>query len=217
MTRDPHDRTPEDELLAERGRLLVADAVANVRAPDELRTRIALQERIHAREHTWRGRLGVLIPATFAVAAMIALVVVIAVTSGDRNPTVPAVALVALRGHEQASVPDDPRFPYRGGPGWTPSGARDDTVGGRATTTVFYRDARGREAAYAIVSGAPLDVPDGRRTTVRGVPMTVAQDGARTIVTWRRAGHTCVVSASRAVPAARLLALAAWHVPREGA
>ena len=37
--------------------------------------------------------------------------------------------------------------------GWRSTGARNDRIGGRAVTTVFYADGRGHRIGYAIVAG----------------------------------------------------------------
>jgi hypothetical protein len=38
----------------------------------------------------------------------------------------------------------------------------------------------------------------------------VLRKGDRTIVTWRRGGHTCILSGPAKVPTGKLLALASW-------
>lgn len=224
MSDAPDTPTPEELELAERGRQLVA-ATARERAPDALRMRLEGERRRAQAEHSWRGQLRVLVPAAAGIAAMIVLVVVIAVGSGGRTPSVNAVALVALRGHEGPAPSAAPGRPYaldvsvdgvpfpawRGGGAWRAAGVRDDTVGGRTTRTVFYRGRSGREIAYGIVGGDALDVPAGTSTIIDGVAYTTVDDGARRFVTWRRGGHTCVVSAPKAVPAKVLLDLAAWR------
>jgi len=93
--------------------------------------------------------------------------------------------------------------------GWRDSGARSDTLGGRAVTTVFYSNADGQRVGYAIVAGpAP---GNGVGTVVRrwGVSYRLSsQDGANVIV-WRRGGHLCVM-AGRGVSPHTLLSLASW-------
>lgn len=84
--------------------------------------------------------------------------------------------------------------------GWQATGVRTDRIGGRATTTVFYR--RGaQQIAYTIVSGHPL-TPGRRATTITA--------GGRHIVTWQRRGHTCVLSGQN-VPVSALRELATWR------
>lgn len=94
--------------------------------------------------------------------------------------------------------------------GWKPAGARHDDPSGRGATTVFYAKG-GRRIAYTIVSGDALDSPSDARTTKRGgVEYRSFSNNGRTVVTWKRDGHTCVLSA-KAVPPAELIALADWR------
>ena len=61
---------------------------------------------------------------------------------------------------ELAAAVEGVSFPYWGERfGWRSTGARSDRVGGRAVTTVFYADGRGRRIGYAIVAGAPAPRP----------------------------------------------------------
>ncbi|MBV9803229.1 MAG: hypothetical protein JO130_08575 [Solirubrobacterales bacterium] len=89
-------------------------------------------------------------------------------------------------------------FPYWGDRfGWRATGMRTDRLDGRPLTTVFYR--RGAASiAYTIVAGPALPAR-----------LTTWTDGGRTIVTWTRRGHTCVLS-GRGIPARELQRLAAW-------
>lgn len=93
--------------------------------------------------------------------------------------------------------------------GWEAIGSRVDTVAGRTVTTVTYRK-DGVMFGYAIVSGAPLPVPDGGRVvTQEGTPITVVNVAGGSVVTWQRKGHTCVIVGDR-VPEATLVELAGW-------
>lgn len=101
------------------------------------------------------------------------------------------------------------RFPnFAGKFGWRASGARTDELEGRDTRTVFY--ARGRRTlAYTIVAGDALDRPDASSTVREGVELRVLREGGRTVVTWLRQGHTCVLS-GEGVDEQTLLELASW-------
>ena len=78
-----------------------------------------------------------------------------------------------------------------------------------ANRTVFYRR-EGRRVAYTIVEGDQLAWPPGSdRAELEGTELRVFEDGPRTVVTWRRKGRTCVLSATN-VPRDQLLELAAW-------
>ncbi len=103
-------------------------------------------------------------------------------------------------------------FPYWGDRfGWQTAGARTDTVAGRTVTTVFYTHRGAGRVWYSIVSGAALSVPAGSPTIERhGVSFHVVRATNPTVVTWREAGHTCILTA-RAVDAGTLVRLAAWQ------
>jgi hypothetical protein len=94
--------------------------------------------------------------------------------------------------------------------GWEPVGARQDDPSDRSTTTVYYGNGA-RTVAYTIVSGNALDPPsDARSTTRGGVEYRVFRTGGRTVVTWERDGHTCVLS-GRNMRSAELVTLADWR------
>lgn len=93
--------------------------------------------------------------------------------------------------------------------GWRGSGARKDTLGGRAVTTIFYSNASGQRVGYAIVAG-PAPASHGGAVVQRwGVSYRLSsQDGAN-LIAWRRGGHLCVM-AGRGVSPRTLLNLASW-------
>jgi hypothetical protein len=75
--------------------------------------------------------------------------------------------------------------------------------------TVFYRW-HGRRLAYTILAGPALHVPHAFQPVVRnGVLIRHLLIGGRTIVTWARAGHTCVLTGQR-VGLERVRRLASW-------
>lgn len=211
---------PEDE-LAERGRLLVAEAVAGTRAPQQLRVRLEAE-----RGRRWlpaaRWRRGRVLAPVLALAATVVVAVVLA--TGGSSPTVLGAAQLAVRGAALPAPAADARRPaalraevdgvafpaWYDAFGWRASGAREDALEGRSTRTVFYA-ADGVEAAYTIVSGEALPIPeDSEVRRVGGTVLWVLGDEGRRVVVWERDGHTCVMSASHAVPEQRLLELAAW-------
>jgi hypothetical protein len=60
------------------------------------------------------------------------------------------------------------------------------------------------------VAGAALERPgDGDQATREGTELWLYRSDGRDIVTWRRRGHTCVLSA-KGVPRGELLDLAGW-------
>jgi hypothetical protein len=189
--------------------------------------------RLHARVHQRRGRgrvhergarrtvIGGALAATVAVALAVILVLPGALSGA---PSVAETAALAEKPPTQAApapVPgtpqllqaevDDVPFPnYAAKFRWTPAGARKDDPSGRSATTVYY-DKGKRTIAYTIVSGDALEPPsDARATTRGGVEYRSFRDDGRTVVTWKRGGRTCVLSA-RAVPRAELVTLADWR------
>jgi hypothetical protein len=81
------------------------------------------------------------------------------------------------------------------GAGWVPAGAREDRLDGRAAVTVIWQRG-GRRMAHTVVSGAPLQPPEGaRRTGRRGVLLHSFEAGPRIAVSWPQRRGTSVISA----------------------
>jgi hypothetical protein len=218
---DEPDRLPDEDELAERGRLLVASAVARTEAPQALRERLAAQ----AAAPAWTRRR--LRPFAWAAGALAVIALLAVVVSGgggpsERAPTVLAVAKTTAAGADAAAPRpaeggfvdarmDDVRFPDWTELRWPATGQRTDRVGDRTVRTVFYAAPDGTTAAYAIVEGPPLEPPDtGRERRVRGTTYRVLQADDERIVTWEASGQTCVLRAPASVPEERLLSLASW-------
>ncbi len=164
-----------------------------------------------------------------ALAAVAVVAVVLALTGGSGTPTAaPTLLQAASAGVRPSTQPPPPQsrrnpnllaasaagiaFPYWGDRfGWQTAGARTDTVAGRTVTTVFYTHRGAGRVWYSIVSGVALPVPAGSPTIERhGVSFHVVRAANPTVVTWREAGHTCILTA-RAVGAGTLVHLAAWQ------
>ena len=168
-----------------------------------------------------------------ALAAVVVVVLLVVLLGGGSPrvrvvPPAPTVAEAAALGALPATLPAPRHVPHssvllnRSEAGvafpdwyghfrWRAVGARTDTFAGRSATTVFYSDRRHRRVAYAIVSGAILPAPAGARSVVHsGVPLLVAAADGRTLVTWTRGGHSCVLSGT-GVSAATLERLAGWR------
>jgi hypothetical protein len=65
------------------------------------------------------------------------------------------------------------------------------------------------------VTGRALDVPHPAETVVRhGITISVVPTAGRGVVTWRRAGHTCILSGSQ-TSVARLVELAGSSAERD--
>ena len=217
---------PLDEELAERGRALIAAAMAETRAPLALRERIEADRARAGKRGAGarsRGLLGVLVPVGGLVAA--AVVALVLVLGGTNAPSVLATASLATGGPVLPAPAEDTSnkavlkasmegvpFPYWGDSfQWKAVGARDDKIEGRSAKTVYYENPKGVRAAYTILGGDTIDAPSGARKQTRaGIVLSLAQDHGRRIVTWTRAGHTCVLSAPLTVPVQKLLELASW-------
>jgi hypothetical protein len=216
---------PADDALAERGRALVAAAVADTLAPLSLRERIEA-DRARARSGGTARRRGlarVLVPAGGVIAA--AIVAIVLATGGGASTSVLATASLATKGAVLPAPKEDGAnkallqasndgvpFPYWDDIGWEASGARIDTINGRDAKTVFYDNAKGVRAAYTILGGDAIDPPEDAHThEVNGTTLHTTERGGRRIVTWERQGKTCVLSAPLAVPEGKLLELAAWN------
>jgi hypothetical protein len=161
------------------------------------------------------------IAATAAAALALALVLPGALQGGPSVPDAAALARkppsqaapAGVRGTPQllrASVDGVPFPNYAAKFGWKPASARRDDLSGRRATTVYYKKGA-RRIAYTIVSGDALDPPSDARLTARGgVKYRAFRDHGRTVLTWQRGGHTCVLSAT-AVGRDELIELADWR------
>jgi hypothetical protein len=216
---DPRLRALLDEQRRAVG--LVRGAAAEARAPLSLRERIAGDRRRLA-PRARRRRLGLLGGLAGALAAT-ALALVLTLPGGTPGaPTVVQAAGLSALPPTTAPPPrsdgskllvtaiDGVAYPYWGDKfAWETSGARRDRLHGREAETVFY-DRNGSRIGYTIVAGAALKTPAGARTTVlNGVTLHSFTHDGRTVVTWLRSGHSCVLAAAD-VPLRVLLGLAAW-------
>ena len=195
---------------------------AEIGAPARLRADV--ERRRRGRVAGGRRR-GIVFGVPIAAAAAVALALVLVLSGGSSsNPSVADTTALARRPPTQpapAPVPgapallharvDDVPFPnYSAKFGWKAAGARHDDPSGRGATTVFYEQGT-RTIAYTIVSGAALDPPEDAHATRRdGVVYRTFRDGGRSVVTWERNGHTCVLS-SRAARPGELISLADWR------
>jgi anti-sigma factor RsiW len=214
-------------LHQEVGRRAVVAAAEATGAPLALKTRVEEMGAARGRRQGVRGpsartRLGgIRWPAAGVVVGALAVVLAAIVIVGG-GPGIEDVAAAAERAPRApvASVPATSKllhehvaavaFPnYAGKFGWKAVGTRTDEIDGRATRTVFY-DKGGRRIGYTVVAGAALERPgDGNRATREGTELWLYRSDGRDIVTWRRRGHTCVLSA-KGVPRGELLDLAGW-------
>ena len=210
------------ELLDEQRRALTLVRGAAGTAPLGLRARLESAHRAAAPRARRRRFALAGVVAAAATATALALVltlpgnvpggptVVQAAQLGALAPQAPAPSMDP--GHRallQAAV-DGVTFPnweYRFS--WRAVGRRTDRISGRPVTTVYYAHGRSR-IAYAIVAGATVPAPVATGKVIRShTLLRHFQAGGRTVVTWTRHGHTCVLSAPD-VPLEAMMQLAAW-------
>jgi hypothetical protein len=192
---------------------------ADTGAPARLRAGIERRRAPRSRRRFAPVRAVVAAGAAAAIAIAIALpgalsgglTVADAAAFADKAPSQPAPPGEPGTPQLLAAKVDGVPFPnYAKKFGWRPVGARHDSDSGHNVTTVYYRK-DGRTIAYSIVSGQLLDWPSKAQMQTHGSVKyrTFSHDG-RTIVTWKRGGHTCVLSAP-AVPRGELVSLADWR------
>ena len=216
--------SPELQELVERQRraVLAAQTLTAEEVPASLQAAVEAQRRaLGAR----RGRSRRLVPrlALAGAAAVTAAVVAAVVLSGGpgaptvadaarlatQSPTAPAPPVVGKAKTRLAVGVEGVAFPnFARWAGWRALGVRRGRTDGRDATVVFYgKD--GRRLGYVIVAGPGLARPSGGPATViRREEYQTLRSNGRLAVTWRRAGHTCVLlgQATRA----ELLKLASW-------
>jgi len=194
------------------------------RAPEHLRSRIDAQRRATARRPRRRVAYGGVLSA--AVAAVVLALVLLLPNGTPGAPSVSQAASLALRGPALPPPPPDHAQPvaklaqgvqevyfpnWSRSFGWRAVGQRVDHLGGRLAVTVYYERA-GRRVAYTIVSAPSLRSPAAKQRWLDGTELQSLTLAKRLVVTWRRAGHTCVLSAA-GVSSAELSRLAAWKAP----
>jgi hypothetical protein len=218
--------SPELSALYERERRVVEvlhEERSAVRAPAGLRARIEAQRpsrAVRARRRTrYVGGLA------GALAAVVLALVLILPAGTPGGPSVSQAAGLAVLGPAApAPAPDaetpakletnieDVYFPnWAARFGWRAIGQRTDKINGRLAVTVYY-GWHGKRLAYTIVGAPALDTPPARVRILNGTQLRTLPLRGRLVVTWRRAGHTCVLSGT-GVSAAELQRLAVWEAP----
>jgi hypothetical protein len=198
----------------------------DVRAPQELHERIgalvAEQAGTTRRLADWRLQLG----GAVALAA-IAAGLLISVLGGGASSKLTMRETIALtqrpatasapsedphNGTELAVAVDGVPFPYWDERfGWRSTGTRSDSIDGRQVTTVFYVSRQGQRIGYAIVAGTPAPTVKGGVIEWRGgAAYRLQHEWGNEVVSWKRAGHLCVIAGHGVSPGA-LLALASWQ------
>ncbi len=220
--------TDEERAAAARAAALIAAAMAHPEAQASQALRESLHRPVRGTRASARRRRVPLAAGIGFIVALVAAVVVLRAPrhAGGAAPSIQQVRVVARLG-PRASPPavqhagtHPPRlslavqglsFPdWDQAFGWRASGRRQDRVGDRAVTTVYYRYRDRTTIAYAIVAGSPLASPAARAIVRARRRYSVTADAARTTVTWIQAGHTCLLDAPSTVSGRELVALAAW-------
>jgi hypothetical protein len=226
LARVQDSRELQDELEAQQRVVAIVRGLDGVPAPASLRRSVGTL----VAERTARRRSAVRLRLAGAVAAVAAAALIVTLTTGPpstENRSTPTLLQASRLGLSPATLPSPAESPRDGGLlvksvegisfpywqdrfGWQTAGTRTDRLGGRTITTVFYADSAARRIGYSIVAGAPLAVPGGEVVSHRGVRYHVLGAAGVTVVTWRRAGHTCILAA-RGVSGTTLVHLATWQ------
>ncbi len=220
-------RSPELSERYERERRAVSAlrATRSDVAPVQLRARIEAQRHRANRPRT-RAFYG---GALTAAAAAVALAVILLLPGGApgapsvsqaaglavRGPSMGAPSIAQTRGYMQLNQDvQELYFPNWARRGWTAAGQRSDGLAGRQAVTVYY-DHGGTRIAYTILSTPALKRPGAQTRWVDGTKLQSFRLDGRVVVTWRRSGHTCVLSGTGVSPQV-LSQLAAWKIPGLG-
>jgi hypothetical protein len=199
---------------------LIRRSQAEVRAPASLLARIHSEVGPRPRVRLRPVYGGALVAALAAVVLTLTLVLP-AGTPGA--PSISQAATLALRGAVSPAPgldPSDPTgklsrrvgqvyFPnWDSTLGWRAVGQRVDHLNGRLAVTVYY-GWHGRRIAYTVLAAPALTQPPAAVSVVDGTELRTLHHGGRLVVTWRRAGDTCVLSGA-GVSAGELARLAVW-------
>jgi hypothetical protein len=223
------EQSPELRARYERERRVVEalhEARRTVRAPTALRTRIEAERPTRSTRARRRISYGGALAGALAAVALALVLILPAGSPG--SPSVSQAAALALRGPAAPPPAPDPSAPrvklgrdiedvyfpnWMAAFDWRAVGERSDRVDGRRADTVYYQW-HGKQIAYTIVAAPALREPAAQVRSLNGTQLRTLNLGGRLVVTWRRAGHTCVLSGS-GVTAGVLQELAAWKVPGE--
>jgi hypothetical protein len=211
----------------ERRAVLALQRLSAERAPASLRFAVeAHRDAVRRRQARRPGGRLLYGGALTATAAVIAALLILLLPGGSPGaPTVSQAAALALRGSalpppqpvrdrpvKLAQDVQDVYFPnWSRWSGWRATGRRVDHLGDKLAVTVFYARGGGH-IAYTILSSPPLAWPRSQMLRLDGIELERFEAHGRLVVTWRRSGHTCVLSGS-GVTTAELARLAGWKAP----
>lgn len=208
----------------ERAAVEVLHRAATEPAPARLRMRLEAQRASRASRPGWKPAY---VAVAGALACAVAALALLLPGGAPGSPSVSQAAQLALRGASGPAPAADPSAPrmklaqrlqglyfpnWSKTLGWRAVGVRSDRIGGRQAVTVYYQQ-QGMSVAYTIVAAPALDQPSSPVTHLGGLALQTLSLRGRSVVTWRRAGHTCVISAS-GVPTRVLKRLADWPAAR---
>jgi hypothetical protein len=188
------------------------------RAPHSLR--LAIDARRAPRRRARLLSAGALVAT---VAAAVVLLVLLLPGGSPGAPSISQAAALALRGatlpapsvHSAVKLNQDVQelyFPnWKGSFGWEAAGKRVDRIGGHVAVTVYYKR-WGKTIAYTILDAPPLRWTNHPMLQLNGIRLQGFADHGRLVVTWRRGGHTCILSGAGAT-VAELAKLAGWEAP----
>jgi hypothetical protein len=222
------DAAPERRALLERERQAVTllHTTRGDRASATLRAKIEAQ-RSERRAPLFRMRIAYGGALAGALAAIALALVLILPAGTPGSPSISEAAALATLGATAPAPGPDPSEPaaqlgqnvgsvYFPDWGkrfhWRATGQRSDQIHGRLADTVYYRW-HDKTLAYTIVDSPALPIPRAEKTRLNGTELWTLKLGGRMVVTWKRDGHTCVLSSSAGVPTSILHQLAAWRVP----
>lgn len=158
------------------------------------------------------------------VAAAVVLLVLLLPGGSPGAPSVSEAAALALKGPALPAPARGPGmklnedvqeiyFPNWEWFHWRASGARTDKLDGKLAVTVYYTNTKdSRQIAYTIVAAPPLRRPGSQMMQLGGIRLQTFVKNGRLVVTWERAGHTCVLSGP-GVTVEQLAKLAGWKAP----
>jgi len=180
----------------------------HARAPASLRERIAAEQARAGRAP--QRRREVLGGGLAGALAVLVLVLVLVLPGGSPgSPSISQAASLALRGPSAPAPPpargtprdllardvDEVYFPNWSGIGYKATGERIDRLDGHLLDTIYYIGSGGARIAYTIVGGSALAEPTGATLSQSNhVELRAHALGHRQLVTWRRAGHTCILT-----------------------
>jgi hypothetical protein len=180
------------EVPAHHRRVAHALGAGGPAVPDALLRRIDLLEPPRPRRAL---RPALAVGVAVALAAVVAVVSSLGGTGASVSEAAQLSELPAQRSESARSFAGvaypDWRLAFKP---WEKVGTRRDELGGRGTTTVFYRHTHHR-IGYTVIAGDAIEPPaDAERITANGLQLHRFELGKLDVVTFERNGRTCVLS-----------------------